>query len=80
MCILTDIYPAREQPIPGITSDLIRQASEPLRRGEFRYVGVKDNAVDEIAKIARSGDVVILIGAGSITYIKNVIADRLRAK
>ena len=78
LCMLTDIYPARELPIPGITSDLIRQAGERLGKGKFLYVGVKDNAVEEIVKIAKPGDVVILVGAGSITYIKHIIADRLR--
>jgi len=80
LCILTDIYPAREQPIPGVTSDLIRAAGEKTDRGKFRYVGVKDNAVAAITETARSGDVVILIGAGSITYIKHIMADRLRGK
>jgi len=80
LCILTDIYPAREQPIPGVTSELIKAAGEAIGHGEFQYVGVKDNAVDAITKTARTGDVVILIGAGSITYIKHIVADRLRGK
>ena len=80
LCILTDIYPARELPIPGVTSELIRAAGEKTNRGKFQYVGVKDNAVDAIAATAQKGDVVILIGAGSITYIKHIVADRLKGK
>jgi UDP-N-acetylmuramate--alanine ligase len=80
LCFLTDIYPAREQPIPGVTSEIIKAAGEKSGRGTFRYVGIKDNAVAAITETARSGDVVILIGAGSITYIKHVVADRLRGK
>ena len=80
ICMLTDIYPARELPIPGVTSELIRAAGEKIERGKFQYVGVKDNAVEAIATIAQKGDVVILIGAGSITYIKHIVADRLKGK
>ncbi len=78
-CILTDIYPARELPIEGVTSECIRQ--EALRRkiGDFDYVGTKDNAIDAILKIARTGDVVILIGAGSITYLRHTLLERLKS-
>lgn len=80
ICMLTDIYPARELPIPGVTSELIRAAGERIERGKFQYVGVKDNAIEAIAAVAQKGDVVILIGAGSITYIKHIVADRLKGK
>ncbi len=73
--ILTDIYPAREQPIPGVTSELIKREAEKLGRSNFSYVGVKENALPEIKKMARRGDVIITIGAGSITYIKHDIEE-----
>jgi UDP-N-acetylmuramate--alanine ligase len=77
-CFLTDIYPARELPLPGITSDTIRQAAAAKGIGTITYVGVKENAVDAVAKIAQPGDIVITIGAGSITYIKKTILERLQ--
>ena len=79
-CILTDIYPAREEPIPGITSDRIRQAAQAAGGGDFTYVGVKENAVDEIERIARPGDVILIIGAGSITHIRGMVLERLGGK
>jgi UDP-N-acetylmuramate--alanine ligase len=79
-CILTDIYPAREEPIEGITSDTIRREADKRGVGDFTYVGVKENAVDELAKLVRPGDLVILIGAGSITHIRQMIMDRLKSK
>jgi UDP-N-acetylmuramate--alanine ligase len=77
--ILTDIYPAREQPVPGVTSELIRQ--EALKSGakQFQYVGVKENALDAVTKMAQQGDVIITIGAGSITHIKHLIVERIKA-
>ncbi len=77
--ILTDIYPAREQPMPGVTSEMIRQ--EALKNGakQFQYVGVKENALDAVTKMAQQGDVIITIGAGSITHIKHLIVERIKA-
>ncbi len=79
-CILTAIYPAREEPIEGVTSDLIREAA--VRNGDdhFTYVGTKENALDEIDRIVKPGDMVMTIGAGSITHIRQQILERLGGK
>ncbi len=77
-CVLTKIYPAREEPIEGVTSDSIREEAEAMGTGDFQYVGVKANAIDIIAEIARPGDLVIIMGAGSITHIKNDVLERLK--
>lgn len=76
--ILTDIYPAREEPIPGITSDSIRSKAVELDHSHFQYVGTKENAVPQVVKLARPGDLVLIIGAGSITYIKHLVLDALK--
>lgn len=76
-CILTDIYPAREEPIEGVTSDLIRKAAKKQGADHFSYVGTKEHALDEIMKLVKPGDMVITIGAGSITHIRGMIIDRL---
>ena len=79
-CILTDIYPARELPIEGVTSELIKQRAEAKGAHNFSYVGVKENALDEIARIARPGDLIMTVGAGSITHIKRQILERLASR
>jgi len=77
-CILTDIYPAREAPIPGVTSEAIKVEAEKNGARNLIYVGVKENAVDKAAELARPGDVVLTIGAGSITHIRKSILERLK--
>jgi len=77
-CVLTDIYPAREEPIEGVTSEMIKAEAERQGKGDFTYVGTKDNAPEVIAKIARPGDIIMLIGAGSITHIKFPVLELLK--
>jgi UDP-N-acetylmuramate--alanine ligase len=79
-CILTDIYPAREEPIEGVTSDLIRRLAEKDGHTNFTYVGTKENALPVIDQMVESGDLVMTIGAGSITHIRRMILERLRAR
>jgi UDP-N-acetylmuramate--alanine ligase len=64
--VLTDIYGASEDPIPGITVDALAEA---IRLGSGRPVHVVprlDDVVPALLKVLRAGDVVITLGAGSI--------------
>ena len=79
-CLLVDIYPAREKPIEGITSEVIMRRAHGKGIGDFQYVGPKDNAPEEAAKIARPGDIIITMGAGSITRIRNQLLEALEKK
>lgn len=78
--VLTDIYPAREEPIEGVTSQLIKSEAARLGLGDYDYVGVKANAVAHLANMARPNDLIITMGAGSITYIKNEILEAIKAR
>lgn len=75
--ILTDIYPARELPIPGVTSAMIKELADERGLGKFQYVGTKEHAIEAVLAIVRPGDAVLTIGAGSITHIKRQILERL---
>ena len=73
--VLTDIYAAGEDPIPGVTLDALAAA---VRRGVSAMVDVAprlDDVVPAIVRAAKPGDVVITLGAGSI----GTIPDRLIA-
>lgn len=65
-CFLADIYPAREQPMPGVTSALI---ADPMRRAGKApaWTGPRSGMAAALAAAARDGDVVITIGAGDVT-------------
>ncbi len=63
---LADIYPAREKPIEGVTSQLIADAM--TRRGLTpRWMGPRGDVAAALKAEAREGDIVLTIGAGDIT-------------
>ncbi len=71
--LLLPIYPAREEPIPGVTSEIIAErVAVPCR------IVDRDRLADEVA--AMDTDVVISFGAGNIDACCEAIAEKLRAK
>ncbi len=63
---LCDIYPAREQPMPGVTSALIADAM--ARAGKApAWTGPRAEASNALAAYVREGDVVLTVGAGDVT-------------
>ena len=73
---LTEIYPAREKPIAGVTSDLIERAIGGAG-GTIGWRGERAVLADALAREVRSGDVVLTIGAGDITRTGPELLDRL---
>lgn len=63
LVVLTDIYPAREDPIPGVSSARIAE----LLRSPGRYVSSRHLLPREVATLARPGDVIVAMGAGNIS-------------
>jgi UDP-N-acetylmuramate--alanine ligase len=79
--ILTDIYPASEEPIAGITIDALADA---IRRASpdrpVRIARGLDEVVPELLKVARAGDAVITLGAGSIGTLPRHLIDALKLR
>jgi UDP-N-acetylmuramate--alanine ligase len=71
--ILTDIYPAGEAPIEGVTVDALASA---IRRAAACPLHVVRNLGDvprAVAQVARAGDLVITLGAGTIGTIGEAV-------
>lgn len=73
---LCDIYGAREQPEPGVTSALIGDRIGPRL---LRWRGTRDEAAAAVQVAVREGDVVVTMGAGDITRTGPELLQRLRA-
>jgi len=74
---LTEIYPSREQPIPGVTSSLIADRVAATG-GRLAWRGQRSDLAAALADGVRDGDVVILMGAGDITQTGGELLALLR--
>ena len=73
--ILCDIYPAREQPIPGVTSQLIY---DNLKPGVEKSMIHKEDVLDLVKN--RDFDVLVILGAGDLDNYVPQIAKIIEAK
>ena len=65
--MLTDIYAAGEEPIPGVTVEALADAdSRAARAGRCTWSRTLDDVVPALLTVVRPGDAVITLGAGSI--------------
>lgn len=74
--VLTDIYPARELPIPGITGETLFHATREHHE-QVHYVPTLPEALDFLKSFAEPGDVVITMGAGTITTVGHDLVNKL---
>jgi UDP-N-acetylmuramate--alanine ligase len=75
--VVLDVYPAREDPEPGVTGQLVAD-NVPGGRAVFRPA--RPEAAALVAELAKPGDVVLTMGAGDVTALGGVILAALRAR
>jgi UDP-N-acetylmuramate--alanine ligase len=75
LIILCDIYPAREKPIPGVTSQLIYDNLAP---GVKKQMIKKEEVLDFVR--SRDFDVLIILGAGDLDNYVPEIAKIIESK
>jgi len=76
--IIADVYAAGEQPIAGITRDnLIKNIIEKTGKKPHALLAEK-NLPELVSRIAKPGDLVVCLGAGSITYWANALPGHLK--
>jgi UDP-N-acetylmuramate--alanine ligase len=64
--ICTDIYPARELPIEGITGELISETTKKFGHKNVYYIPDKKNVPAILKEIKKDGDIIVTMGAGDI--------------
>jgi UDP-N-acetylmuramate--alanine ligase len=74
--VVTDVYGAREEPVPGITGELIVDSARDLG-ATVHYVQHRADLVSFLVPRVEEGDMVISMGAGDITLLPGELASRL---
>ena len=78
--VVTDVYPAREEPIQGITGALIVDAAKQFGHKDTHYVPDKTGLPEFLGGIVRPGDIVITMGAGDIWKYGEQFLEQLRVR
>jgi UDP-N-acetylmuramate--alanine ligase len=66
LLLVCDIYPASEEPIPGITAEALARSIAERGHRQVVYAGDLKSATEQLGALATSGDVVLTLGAGSV--------------
>ncbi|AHI65233.1 UDP-N-acetylmuramate--L-alanine ligase [Burkholderia thailandensis] len=78
--VLTEVYAAGEAPISTANGDALSRALRAAGKVEPVFVATVDEVPDALAKLARAGDVVITMGAGSIGGVPGKLAQDTQQK
>ncbi|NLI15631.1 MAG: UDP-N-acetylmuramate--L-alanine ligase [candidate division Zixibacteria bacterium] len=77
MLIVTDVFPSREQPIEGVTGELVADSVARAGHKRVEYMADKSKIPGFLKDKLSSGDIVIVIGAGDINRISPIILEEI---
>lgn len=77
--VVTDVFGAREEPVPGVTGELVADAVRDSG-GVVHYVPHRFELASFLAPRVESGDLVVSLGAGDITLLHTELAPMLGAR
>jgi UDP-N-acetylmuramate--alanine ligase len=76
--IVLDIYPASEQPIEGITGEALTQRIREKASLQAEYAGSFEEGVAMATSNAHEGDMILTLGAGSVSQLGPLVLERLQ--
>jgi UDP-N-acetylmuramate--alanine ligase len=75
-----DIYAASEPPIEGITGEALAQKIREKIVKCGRYASSTTEAIDAAAALAEQGDMILTLGAGSVSQLGPMILEKLKER
>ncbi len=75
-----DIYAASEKPIEGVSAEALVERIRQFGHRGAEYVGSMERGVEALAGAAGEGDLILTLGAGSITQAGDKVLEKLRAR
>ena len=73
-----DIYAASEDPIDGISAESLTEKIRLYGHKNANYLGDIETAVEKVVPELREGDLLITLGAGSVTKLSDQILEQLK--
>jgi UDP-N-acetylmuramate--alanine ligase len=78
--VVTEIYPAGEDPVPGISGEKLAEGIQVHGHRHVRFVAELDDVPGAIEDELVDGDLVITLGAGSVTALSDKLAEVVRER
>lgn len=78
--IVTDIYPAGEKPLRGITGEKLAQAIKKAGHKDTIYIKKLEDIVPHLLKILQKGDIIITLGAGNVWKVGDSLLKAISKK
>jgi UDP-N-acetylmuramate--alanine ligase len=75
-----DIYAASEKPVEGITGESLAQRIREKSGKSVQYAGSSADAVNSAAAAAHDGDMILTLGAGSVSQLGPMILEKLKER
>jgi UDP-N-acetylmuramate--alanine ligase len=69
VAVVTDVYPSREKPMPGVTGELIQRAAHSAGHANAIYVSERKDVVGVLERLLRPGDLLLTLGAGDVVRL-----------
>jgi UDP-N-acetylmuramate--alanine ligase len=78
--IVLDIYAASEQPIEGITGEVLARRIAQEGNHQTEYASSFEDAVESVAASAEPGEMILTLGAGSVSQLGPMLLEKLELK
>jgi UDP-N-acetylmuramate--alanine ligase len=76
--VLLDIYAASEKPIEGVSSEVLAERMRQFGHRAVEYADSAEAGVAMISESARPGDIILTLGAGSVSQLGDKIVETLK--
>lgn len=73
-----DIYAASEEPIEGVTAEVLAARIRAFGHRSTHYVGSMETGIESVTVEAQPGDAIVTLGAGSVSHAGEGILSRLK--
>jgi UDP-N-acetylmuramate--alanine ligase len=80
LVLVTDIYAASEDPIEGVTAETLVEAVRRYGHKNVRHVGALEDGIAALLEEAREGDMILTLGAGSISRAGDQLIEALKER
>jgi len=75
--ILTDIYPAGEEPIEGVTAEALARSVRQHGQKDVTHISDREELVGHLLEILKPGDILLTLGAGNIWQTGELLLQKL---